>query len=65
MSEKNLEQELTEIADRLLTLSVSAERARNACANSEDKLAYQELSDKLFNMQSDIRIDLYCGLPEL
>lgn len=58
MDEKKLEQELTEVADRLLALSISASRARNACADSEDRLAYQELSDKLFKMQSDIRFDL-------
>lgn len=58
MNEKNLEQELTKIADRLLELSVFAGKARNACADSEDRLAYQELSNKLFKMQSDIRFDL-------
>lgn len=58
MNEKNLEQELTEVADRLLELSIFAGRTRNACADSEDRLLYQELSNKLFKMQSDIRFDL-------
>ena len=55
MDEKKLEQELTEIADKLLALSLSASKVSNACADSEDRLTCQELSDKLFKIQSDIR----------
>lgn len=51
--------ELTDLADKIEKLSVKVYRGRKDISNLYDFTQAEELSDKLFKIQSDLRYDCY------
>lgn len=56
---KEIFKELTDLADRIEKLSGKVYCAKKNISNPYDFTQAQELSDKLFKIQSDLRYDCY------